>query len=248
MRKTFYLICLLLIPLAFAKITMIKPFYAELSNNQTLNINTVQPNETLLLIFARRGGSIRWNDVSAYPKLIADKAFFERAIELKLKIPEKETFVRIKFSDSETGIEEFFTLHILPRTDLISATLPKSFAITEAFSDANYELLIINKSLAEHCVLIRSSLPEYSFTQHKACIAPLNEKRVTVSVHALMPSTQEFSFYVDSAFFSKKFAKLKAMLKVKPNALSKLRMPFFAFPLNIQLPHAYLLNALLSLI
>ncbi len=227
---------------------MVKPFYIELKNAQTITLEALQPNETLSLVFSRKSDSIIWDELFIYPELTVDENVHERSFEVLLSVPETTSDVRIKFRDNETSIEQYVTLRIIVKRDLVSASLLTASSSAEAFSDANFVLLLINKSLAEHCVTIKSSLPTYSFEPVKHCIAPLSEKKVTVSVHAFMPGKQEFSFYVDSALFEKRFATLKAKLIAKPTVLSKLRMPFFAFPLNIQLLHAYLLNAILSLI
>lgn len=247
-----FLLTILLVNVS-AYIYVLSPVEKKLQDKADMPIKYVQPAETIVFQIDRQNGFGLWNSAMISVPWKNQLEVLDKTLVLKLEVPRNEPEsarnVTITLLDNESGYKESFNAVIFIKHNLVSASLRENFKECNTNETAAYELVLVNESLAKHAVRITSSLPKQWFDRLDVELEPKQTKIVTLNVNANASGLREFSFYVDSLLFDKRFAVLDGKIRVLPTLLGKFTasyfgMPFFAFNL---MPN-YLLNALLSIL
>lgn len=252
-RFIFVLLLALLVTDVSAYIYVLSPIEKKLQDNADLPIKYVQPAETIVFQIDRQNGFGLWDSAMISVSWKNQLEVLDKTLVLKIEVPKNEPEsarnVTITLLNKESGYRESFNAVIFIKHNLVSASLRENFRECNTNEIVAYELVLVNESLAKHAVRISSTLPKQWFNKLDIELEPKQTKVVTLSVSANAPGLREFSFYIDSLLFDKRFAELDAKIRVLPTLFGKFTAsyfgaPFFAFNL---MPN-YLLNALLSIL
>lgn len=253
-KKFLLLLCILLISVSvFAEIKMIYPVEKTVYDTDSIKLGAVQPGETFQVVVLKKNGDKKWQDVSVdtelLPGWIVKKEVFDKSFSLFFSVPAnlEETYQNVKITLFDGSLAESFSAGVLIKKNLLSAGIVKFDKETVVGEPVNLKLNLINDSIAQHTVLIKSSLPYYWFSGDKIILKPKTSAVASLIVFPQAYGLRHFSIFVDSAQNNTRFADFDVELNVLPTLRGKYLTSFTGFPLFApSLFPFYLIDALLA--
>lgn len=244
---------------AQASVSILNPVRKTVEPNQTIELGSAMPGETMLVTIDRNAAfhswSDAWIDAELLPRNWKMPAFLkeEKSLSLKVNIPPSARLgsqnLPITVADERTGIEEKFNAVIFIEKSLVSVAIPETQKGIRVNSTACYKITLFNDSLALHSILVSSSLPKYWFSGIEAEIGPKASIDLNACVNAMVIGSRDFYFYVDSMLFNERFHSIRASIDVLPTARGKYSAPLSGFPFFMPtLVPYYLIDSFLSLL
>jgi len=246
---------------AAAAITSVSPVSRTIETGSTLDIGTIQPGETIILVLStdtNYGKSKTWSSASvgAVPsgwKVVQDN-ITSKTISLSITAPKNAPEVpqSIKIS-LDNPAQHLNAEHIFAKVNvkrgLLAASISGLSQDAVVGSPVKFRLRLINGSSAPHTATLGSTLSEAWFKQRSFEVAPKSTIEEELEVMPMTYGKKGFRFTVTSALNSAELGTFEASLAVKPTFRSKYSpalsgFPFFSIAL---LPH-YVINAIASLL
>ncbi len=262
--KAFLIVLLVFLGLscASATVSVISPVVKTLSNNESFELGSVQPGETLELFFNKRTGSggsfsnVRV-DASTVPAgwIVSQPELLPESIGLKVSIPSDETErvqnLRFVFSTNE-NVMESVELGLNVRYDLIQFQLVPVDNDVSLGENAVFSFRAVNQSLAKHSFAVFSTLPDSSFEKQSfsltGALGDLPNIDTNLVVSPKVYGKRDFSFRVVSMQNEKTLDQFNEVMTVHPTLEGKFNSGLFGLPvLAPNLNVFYFFNALASL-
>jgi len=252
-------VLLLALPFSYAAIYMVEPKDIRLSANEEAFLGKAAVGETVKIVIKKKNDSqLEWNQLSVNQLLLpqyweTETQETDKTLIAFVKIPANATVStqRLQLAASNSSLpsagESFFAT-VAVNESLLSVSIEKLNQGTILGSPASFDLVLNNDSIAEHSLLVESTLPDYWFRQETIVLLPLEKRTVELPVMPYSYGEKNFSFIVSSMHNSRQFA-FAEKIGVKPTLLGVYSAPSagFAFFSPALIPY-YLINALLSLI
>lgn len=242
-----------------SSVLVLRPVSREVQPNQTIELGSVMPGETLLITIDRNALFHKWSNAWIQAELLPQdwKAHpalkEEKSISLAVRIPSNARIgsqnLPITVVDEHTGIEEKFNAVIFLEKGLVSVVMPESQKRVQVNGTACYKLALFNDSLAPHKVIVSSSLPKYWFSSIGVELKPKDSIDLNACINAMVIGSRDFYFYIDSALFEERFHSVKATIEVEPTVKGKYSASLngFSFFMPTLIPY-YLIDSFLSLL
>jgi hypothetical protein len=246
----------------FADIQLIKPVQATLSHGDSLDLGEISRGETLELLISTESGKpgIEWDSVHAVRDLLPtewkqEKAeVFGQTILLKVLVPKKAPIgmqrIKVRAYDSSfpEGGEDFY-VNVFVKPNLVTVNFDSLKKESIVNQEVVFNVTLFNESIADHSVMISSSLPFYWFKPLTVKIPAKEIKNVELKVNPLVYGLKEFQFVFTSKENGSEIGRFNAELNVSPTLESKYSGSLYGFPFySISLLPYYLVNSFLSLL
>ncbi len=263
--KTFlpaFLLLLLAAPFAAADVFLVSPFEKQIAANDTIELGSAAPGETVELIFSTKSGKdFAWSKAEIARQLpdkwiVSDSAPFAETLIVKITVPvdEQETAQNIKiillnFNDEKKN--ESFNALLFVKKNLIKASVFALQKETKVGEPVEFEMQLSNDSIADHVVNISSTLPKFWFEDKRITLKKKTSvdsiQEIKLGVLPRSYGTRDFSFIVNSATNGKQLDKFDARLTVNPTLKGKYAVALYGFPVfTPTLFPYYLVNSFLS--
>lgn len=246
-------------PFSYAAIYLVEPLDQRISGNEEVFLGKAAVGETVKIVIKKKSDlELEWNQLLVDAQLLpsgwkAEIKETDKTIIALVKIPGNApvSTQRLKLTAGNSSFQsagESFFATIAINENLLDASIERLGQETVLGEPAVFDLILNNDSIAEHSLLVESSLPGYWFKPEMITLKPLEKKTVELSVMPHTYGQKNFSFSVSSMHNSKQFA-FPAKIEVTPTLLGVYSAPSagFAFFSPALIPY-YLINALLSLI
>ncbi|MCX8158287.1 MAG: hypothetical protein N3D73_01320 [Candidatus Diapherotrites archaeon] len=239
----------------FSIITVLSPVEENLLNNESITIGSVQQGECFEVIVAREGLRKQyWDDVIV--SLPNDKWKYEYKVEDKtisvdvcVKKEEAENIynIGILLIDNEAVMpKEKVNIKVKVEENLINFKVIKTTEVGEVGKPINYKIIVENKSIASHKILINSDLSKAWFTEVIFEAPPKSKRELNVSITPRAAGYKKFNFKFDSLINGKELSRKDTEIKINPSLLSKLSSAAYSLPLFdiVTLPQRLIVSAL----
>ncbi len=257
------LIFIFLLSLASADVLVVSPVEKRLLNDERLELGSISPGETLIIgINSDTGYSTRqkWSRAEFVAENLPENwqytnsKYLADVFTLQLGIPEdaeKGPYnIKIRLTDAKrNNPDEFIQLLFYVEDALLTTDISDLRQDVIVGKEAKFKLTIINDSIAEHEILIASSLPGYWFAEQEITAKPKSILTKTLKINPKIYGAKQFDFYVVSKRTNAKIATFNAQLNVFPTPPSKFAAGFNG--LAFFTPNAlvsYFINAFISLL
>ncbi len=240
---------------AFAAIYPVEPVDTKLSAGDEISFGKIARGETLRIIVKKKsdlGSDWVSIGVSGLPSgweaetVETDKTL----IALVSVAPDAEISTqRVMFTvanNSIPSLNESFYGSVSVNENLLDISF-ESLALNASLGEPTEAVLVINNdSIARHFLVVKSTLPDYWFSEKTIELAPLETRQVLIEIVPHSYGEKNFSFNVFSTLNSNSLS-FPAKLDVKPTLLGMFRAPSagFSFFSPGMLPY-YLISSLLS--
>lgn len=239
---------------AGAAIKAVLPVEAQVSNGEEIDFGNVAVGETFSVVIQKNSGEgFSWNNVSVNVpnNWQTNYSIGDKTIIAEITVPrnalESVQVLYFSLSSSEKATEGNFKGVVTVKKNLLTVSIDNLKQDAVVGKAISYTLIASNDSIAQHNVLIASSLPNYWFEPFTLSLEPKQKKELVLSLNPQAYGLRNFSFFTRSAQndFAKEFV---SELRVSPTLQGKFLAPAYAFPLFSLSNFAfYLLNSLLSM-
>lgn len=231
---------------ASADIFLVSPLEKQVHANDSIELGSIAPGETLELIFSNKSGKdFSWSKAEIakqFPEgwVAVDSEPFAESLAIKITVPkdQAETAQNLKISlinlqDEKTN--ESFNATIFVKKNLISAAIMGLQRETKVNSPVEYILSLSNDSIADHKVKVFSTLPDFWFAEKEILLKQkyskdsIQEVKLVVSPRAY--GNKDFSFIVVSETNGNRIDSFNARLKVNPTLKGKYAAAMYGFPI-----------------
>lgn len=241
----FFLAVLLCASMAHALVFLVKPVSQPLESGATVLLGSIMPGETLELVFSnddREGGF--WNRLQiaqdSLPSgwVVSAPQLFAESLVVSVRVPGNETEhlqnIHVRLLDVHNPLHaQDVSLQVLVKNDLVKASFSPLQDSVLLGQKARYKLVLVNNSLADHLVTVRSSLPFFWFEpiQIKLSAKPdaLAQQELVLGVNTKSYGVRNFSFLVDSDLSGRHLAVYQTDLLVRPTLQGKFQSGLFGF-------------------
>src|SRR3989344_7410987 len=221
-------ILILMLGFASADILVTSPTENRLLPEERLELGSISPGETLIIGINSDTGYTtqqKWSRAEFISETLPENweytnsKYLADVFTLQLKVPEdaeKGAYnAKIKLTDVKHNIpDEFVQLLFYVEDNLITADISDLRQDVVVGTEAKFKLTIINDSIAEHKILISSSLPSYWFAEQKITAKPKTILTKTLKINPKVYGAKQFDFYVISKPAGTRIATFNAQLNV----------------------------------
>ena len=253
----------MLLELASADVLVTSPIEKRMLTNERLELGSISPGETLIIGINSDTGYAtkqKWSRAEFVSDTIpsdwqyTNSKYLADVFTLELKIPEdaeKGAYnIKIRLTDAKrNNPDEFIQLLFYVEGNLLTTDISDLRQDVVVGTEAKFRLTIINDSIAEHKILISSSLPSYWFAEQEITAKPKTILTKTLKINPKVYGAKQFDFYVISKPAGTRIATFNAQLNVFPTPPSKFAAGFNGlafFTPNTLI--SYFINAFISLL
>ena len=244
-----------------ASISLIKPFEQEIASGDQIELGEIAVGETLELIVSTDSGTeIEWNAIeiakALLPKnwVVEKSVFYGETVGIKLIVPRNASEglqnINVKvFSKEKPEFFEEFSAIVFIKSNLLSVQINNLKQETRVNHSVEYKVFLLNDSIAEHKVIVSSTLPSYWFKEKEIKLKPKELKELIVTVNPKTYGIKKFNFIIVSKLNASEIKSAQAELIVNPTLESKYSNSFYGLPFfSPTLFPYYLINSFISLI
>lgn len=243
---------------AHASIFLVEPFERTLENNDFIDFGKIAQGETLGVVVQKKSAmDFEWKQLTieqALPEGWGYKTVeTDKTLIAMVSIPRnaEESIQKISFA-VESGTSSFvkgsFSAYLVVKNNLLKASMEGLKQDVVVGETVLFKVLLNNESIAEHKVVISSTLPDYWFMPIEITVPALKTIDLNLSVGPYTYGVKNFSFNISSQLndFSQEFpAELRVFSTLRGGFTSALYgFPFFTPSF---LPH-FIINAFLALL
>ncbi|MFA4907936.1 MAG: hypothetical protein WC602_06700 [archaeon] len=252
---------LLVAGIASADVFVLSPTEQQLKPGTSIVLGSMQPGETLVFSIASKSGygeSFNWTSAMVSAESLPTGWQFSGSesnpthFVLKVSVPPAQSAgaysFKVKMANSSRNVsEEEITMTVFVENGLIKSSLENAKQETLVNENAKFLLTIVNSSIAEHSVLIGSTLPRYWFEQLSATVGPKSTMQFSLEVNPRVYGDRRFRFFVQSNLSGNVFKSFDSELVVHPTLKGKYLAPLYGFPaFSPNLMPVYLINSFIA--
>lgn len=255
---------LLLLYSASAYIYMISPVEDRFENNETVDLGSVQPGETIEIIISNNTGlgEEKWVQAIAPESNLPtgwasiDSAVGEETFVVRVIVPQNaaENIYNFKViaKSSAIGInDESINARLSVEKGLVTASVERKEPREAVYVEqpVYYKIILNNSSIAEHTVVINSTLSCQWFEPQEFTVGPKDIAEYEITVIPRIYGKKEFSFNINSVLNNSEIGSFTSKLAVLPTLKGKYSSALHGFPFfTISLLPYYIINSFISLI
>lgn len=252
------MLLLFFVSTASASIFLVEPVEKTLSNSESIEAGQVAVGETLRVIVQKKSGlGFDWDTLGLEQPLSQGWGFksvpSDKTLIAVITIPKTadEAIQKLSFfaeSSDNAFSRETFSVFVSVRKSLLKASMDGLKQQAIVGKENSFPLLLNNESIAEHNVLVESSLPDYWFSPIEITLKPGETKSVSLVVFPHNYGVKKFNFRVSSSLndFEKSFG---SELDVFSTLGGKLSSSIYGFPFfTPSLLPQFLVNAFLAML
>ena len=264
MLKKLFMLALLVFVLTSvqAEITVIVSESTKmiLQDNDIRSLGEAQSGETIKLVIASASGfeGKEWQQVIVPQETLpasftaTDSKVGGKTLIAKIKVPldaSKDIYQFRARALAADGSSETVTLRLAVKEGLLLASLAQPVKQTLVNQAVEFELTLINSSVADHKVRISSNLPALWFTSQDVTVKAGEEKKVLLTIMPRVYGSKDVYFSISSLENAETLDMIKANLDVEPVLKEKYGTAFYGFPFfTFSLLPYYLINSFISLL
>jgi hypothetical protein len=233
-----------------------------LQDGDVRSLGNAQPGETLHLTIASATGyeGMEWEKLVIPQNELppgfeaVDSPKGGKTLTARIKVPvdaPKDVFqFRATALARDNAVSpETVTLRLAVKEGLLLASLAQPVKETFINEPVEFELTLINSSIADHKVSIGSNLPALWLKGQEVTVKAGEEKKVKLEIIPRIDGPKDVYFRIDSLENGEALDLIKANLKVKPELKEKYGTGFYGFPFfTLSLLPYYLINSFISLL
>ncbi|HIH21758.1 MAG TPA: hypothetical protein HA222_03835 [Candidatus Diapherotrites archaeon] len=241
---------------ASTQLLLVSPVEKFLPEGQAIELGSAQPGERIELIFSANSGTENpWESVKAESIPQGWNAFEvmqernDNTLIVMVEIPKdsSEGAFRLDIKAENSQESRRASIIVFVEEGLLSVQLDSLQKKTIVGEQVQFLLFLNNDSIAEHSVIVKSSLPLTWFSQQQISISPKSAKQAVLKVFPKNYGEKKFSLTVISSLNGKTIAEIKPRLEVKPTLKSKYEAAMYGFPFfTPSLIPYYIFNSFIS--
>lgn len=186
-----------------ARIEIVKPNYYELQDGDIIELGEIMQGQEIELVFDKKTGrGTDWEDaiIEGEGNWTTTKQIWPDSIILKIQNPKiiENKEMKIKLISYERNESEEIIIKIKTRKDLIKSALDELLKETQETKKVEYELTIINETIAKEEIEITSNLPQHWMKTQKIELLPLQEKKIKLIIEPKIAGTRNFHINLKS--------------------------------------------------
>ena len=241
----------------FAEVQLVSPLEKFVSENQAIELGSVQAGETIELIFSSNSGALRpWVSASASSLPIGWNAEQlaqpgnKNTLILQVMVPKESDAGAFMFKallQDEAGNSQEASFLAFVEEGLLTAQVDSIKKTALAGEQIPFTFQLNNNSIAEHSITLYSSLPLTWFKPETIIVKPKSSKQFSTAISPKSYGEKKFSFYLKSNLNAKTLQEISPRVEVKPTLKNKYEAALYGFPFfTPSLIPYYIFNSFIS--